>query len=127
MGESSAAAVCDAFQIHAGPLYRYIYDKVHDGPLAEDLTSEVFLKALRWVQQERSSQSVRGWLYATARTTVAEYWRSRGQQTLVPLEAAENLLAHEDSATWGQVDARDRLLPLLWRLSARERDVLTLR
>lgn len=127
MGDSSAAIVRDAFQAHAGSLYRYIYDRVRDGPLAEDLTSEVFLKALRWVRQERSPESVRGWLYATARTTVADYWRGRGQQALVPLTAAEDMPAHADSDTWGRTDARDRLLPLLWRLSAREREVLTLR
>lgn len=119
--------VSAAFYAYARPLYRYILDKVGDVPLAEDLTSTVFFKALRWVQRDRSTESVRGWLYATARTTIAEYWRGLGQHPLLSLEAAEDVLADQLASAGDHADARARLLPLLWRLSTRERDVLILR
>lgn len=82
-----------AFAEHAAVLYRYIYSKVGQATVAEDLTSRVFLKALRWLQADRSGESVRGWLYATARTTIADYWRSQGALILLPLDRAEEEVA----------------------------------
>ena len=77
------------FRAHFADLYRYIYRQVGDAVIAEDLTSAVFLKALRWLQQDRDQESVKGWLYATARSIIADYWRERAQMHLLPLEEVE--------------------------------------
>jgi RNA polymerase sigma factor (sigma-70 family) len=77
------------FRSHYADLYRYIHRQVHNAIIAEDLTSAVFLKALRWLQQDRDQESVKGWLYATARSIVADYWRERAQMHLLPLEEVE--------------------------------------
>jgi hypothetical protein len=53
------------FRTHVADLYRYIYRQIHNAVIAEDLTSAVFLKALRWLQEDRSSDSVKGWLRFT--------------------------------------------------------------
>src|SRR6266567_3814494 len=79
------------FRTHFADLYRYIYRQVHNAVIAEDLTSAVFLKALRWLQQNRSSESVKGWLYATARSIIADYWREHTQIHLLPLEEVEEM------------------------------------
>jgi RNA polymerase sigma factor (sigma-70 family) len=115
-----------AFDAHATALCHYIQGKVGDAAVAEDLTSQVFLKALRWLDQERSAHSVRGWLYATARTVVADYRREQGRLATLSLEGlgdppALNGGAHE--ADW----TRGRALWLLGKLPPRERAVLTLR
>src|SRR5260370_35201585 len=81
------------FRAHVADLYRYIYWQVHQAVIAEDLTSSVFLKALRWLQQDRSPESVKGWLYATARSLLADYWREQTQINLLPLEPAEEIPA----------------------------------
>jgi DNA-directed RNA polymerase specialized sigma24 family protein len=62
------------FRAHVADLYWYIYRQVRRADIAEDLTSAVFLKALRWLQLDRSAENVKGWLYATARSLVADYW-----------------------------------------------------
>src|SRR5215472_15765868 len=77
------------FAAQAADLYRFIYRQVQQTAVAEDLTSAVFLRALRWLQQDRSQESVKGWLYATARSLIADYWRERSELPLMPLEAAE--------------------------------------
>ena len=79
------------FRTHVTDLYRYIYRQVHHTIIAEDLTSIVFLKALRWLQQDRSPESVKGWLYTTARSSIADYWHQQAQIQLLPLEAVEEM------------------------------------
>lgn len=126
---AAMSAVEAAYQHDAAALYRYIYRKVGHVALAEDLTSVVFLKALRWLQQDRGRQSIRGWLYATARTTIAEYWRTQGVWDLVPLDAAQEVgtpLGQPETEAGGRA-ARVRVQRLLRLLPERERRVLTLR
>src|SRR5690348_3193880 len=64
------------YQEQLGPIYRFIYSKVGNREEAEDLTSQVFLKAVRSLDSERGPASVRRWLFQVARTTVADYWRA---------------------------------------------------
>ena len=64
------------YQEKVGAIYRYVYSKVGNREEAEDLTSEIFLKAVRNIDQQRSPQSMHTWLYLVARTTVADYWRA---------------------------------------------------
>jgi RNA polymerase sigma factor (sigma-70 family) len=115
------------FRAHFADLYRYIYRQIRDAVVAEDLTSAVFLKALRWLQQDRSQESVKGWLYATARSTIADYWRERAQMPLLALEEVEEIPLLSDESDEQAQPLQMRLQHLLAGLSSRERDVLTLR
>jgi len=115
------------FRSQAADLYRYIYRQVHQAAAAEDLTSAVFLKALRWLQQDRSQESVKGWLYATARSLIADYWREHAQLPLLPLEAASALPMLADASEEQMQSVQARIQHLLDGLPARERDILTLR
>jgi RNA polymerase sigma-70 factor (ECF subfamily) len=56
-------------------VYRYIYSKVGNREEAEDLTSQVYLKALRGLDVSRESNAMQAWLFQVARTTIADYWR----------------------------------------------------
>ncbi|HEV2659000.1 MAG TPA: sigma-70 family RNA polymerase sigma factor, partial [Ktedonobacteraceae bacterium] len=126
--EGSRDAQLEAiFRAHFADLYRYIYRQVHDAVVAEDLTSAVFLKALRWLQQGRSQESVKGWLYATARSIIADYWRERTQMHLLPLEEVEEMPMLSDESDEQMRPLQARIQHLLDRLSPRERNVLTLR
>jgi RNA polymerase sigma factor (sigma-70 family) len=115
------------FRTHFADLYRYIYRQVHYAVIAEDLTSAVFLKALRWLQQDRSQESVKGWLYTTARSTIADYWREHTQIHLLPLEEAEELPVLFEESDEQMRPLQARIQNLLDGLSPRERDILTLR
>ena len=57
------------------PIYRFVLSHVGNREEAEDLTSQVFLKAVRGMNPEHGPQAMRKWLYQVARTTVADYWR----------------------------------------------------
>ena len=115
------------FRTHVADLYRYIYRQVKHAALAEDLTSAVFLKALRWLQEDRSSASVKGWLYATARSAIADYWHEQQQLQLLPLEEVEELPLPSEVSDEHLRPLQARIQHLLNGLSSRERDILTLR
>jgi RNA polymerase sigma-70 factor (ECF subfamily) len=78
----SASSTVDAqsfrtlYEENLGVVYRFIYSKVGNREEAEDLTSQVFLKAVRGLDRERGGQSIQSWLYQVARTTIADYWRA---------------------------------------------------
>jgi RNA polymerase sigma factor (sigma-70 family) len=119
--------LAEIYRAYAAELQRSIYSRVGDLALAEDLTSTVFLKALRWLKEDQSPESARGWLYATARTTIADYWQTQSQyetHALGDLEA--QFRAFESAESAGQ-QAETRVQHLLSLLPERDRDILTLR
>jgi len=63
------------YRDNVGRIHRLMYAKVGNRPDAEDLTTEVFLTALKPLRVTASVGEVRSYLLATARTVLAEYWR----------------------------------------------------
>jgi RNA polymerase sigma factor (sigma-70 family) len=122
------AWLAEIYRTYATDLQRYIYSKVGEPFLAEDLTSTVFLKALRWLRHDQSGESVRGWLYATARTTIADYWQAQGQYELHSLARLEDQSCPEQTRSEAaRQRAEIRVQRLLDMLPAREREILKMR
>ncbi len=63
------------YEANLGLIYRFVFSKVGNREEAEDLTSQIFMKAVRGVDTERGAQSMQKWLFQVARTTIADYWR----------------------------------------------------
>jgi len=75
------------YREHLGLIYRYVYRKVGNREEAKDLTSSIFLKAVRGIQQERGPERMHHWLFRVARTTIIDYWRTHAHVTTSSLEA----------------------------------------
>ena len=116
-----------AFQENAAKIYGFIYSKVGNRAVAEDLTSQVFLKAVRWLAADRSGDSIRSWLYATARTAIADYWREQSARAQVPLEDLEEVLFQGSDAPAESRRTREWARRVLAALPEREGEVLRLR
>jgi len=59
-------------------IYRYVASRVRSSDLAEDITSEVFFKALRAIGRYRpSGHPFSAWLYQIAINTITDHYRSR--------------------------------------------------
>lgn len=116
-----------AFQENAAKIYSFIYAKVGNREAAEDLTSQVFLKAARWLAADRSADSIRSWLYTTARSTIVDYWREQSRGQSVPLDAPAALLFCGTDGPEEVRRTRARALRILDALPVREGDVLRLR
>ena len=124
--EDSRDAVAGAYTRYVVPIYRFLYSRLGNQEEAEDLTSEVFLKAVRQLEPHRDDASVQAWLYQVARTTLADYWRRRSR---VPQDPLGYLDVPDPSGTAVPPDeaaARTTRL-LLEQLPDRYREVLTLR
>jgi RNA polymerase sigma-70 factor (ECF subfamily) len=111
---------------HTG-VFHYLYYRVGDVHLAEDLTADVFL---RMVQALASflphSVSLQAWLFQVARNLAIDHYRRASTRTTVALE--DTLPAGVDT----RADAEQRLthqdLALAFEdLSAEQRDVIILR
>jgi RNA polymerase sigma-70 factor (ECF subfamily) len=64
-----------AYQTHVTAIYQYIYGRVGNRPDAEDLTAQVFVKAIHGMRSDVSVPELRSWLYRVAQTTLADHWR----------------------------------------------------
>ncbi|TMC38581.1 MAG: hypothetical protein E6J31_10385 [Chloroflexi bacterium] len=55
------------YRENLGPIYRYVYSKVRNREEAEDLTSHIFIKAVRHIDHAYDPHSTRSWLFQVAR------------------------------------------------------------
>ena len=117
----------EMYRAYAADLQRFISNKVGDPTLAEDLTSTVFLKALRWLREDQSADSARGWLYATARTTIVDYWQAQSLYEIRSLSGLEEQLLPSDDTAFAKEQVETRVQRLLSLLPERDRTILTLR
>ena len=78
----------DAFSRLQKSLRSYLRRRVPDATLADDLLQEIFVKALTSKRSGRRIDSLTGWIFAAARTTLIDYYRAIGAQTL---ELDENM------------------------------------
>ncbi len=75
-GDSSAfQALYDGF---VDPIYRFVYYRTSHKQTAEDVTSEVFMKALARIHQfDESKGTFQSWLYTIARNTIVDHYRTK--------------------------------------------------
>ncbi len=125
--EGPGAVLGVAFRENATKIYSFIYAKVGNRESAEDLTSKVFVKATRWLAEDRSADSIRAWLYTTARTVIVDYWREQGQHLQVPLDDPGTVLFCGTDGPEEVRRTRERAARVLDALPARESEVLRLR
>jgi len=119
-------ALAELYDQFAPALYAYIYRRVGEQRLAEDLTGDVFVNALGALRRGQfASGSLAAWLYRLAHNRVIDHYR-RERKTLVPL--AEELPAAEDVPEAArQRHLRGWLREALRRLTEDQQQVLALR
>ena len=113
-------------------IYRYVYSYVRNRQEAEDLTSQILLKAVRSMNLEQSAYSRRAWLFQVARTIIADYWRVHYRRPATHsleelVEAGWEGPAGEEGATLSGSAAEERVQAILQSLPVRYREVLTYR
>ena len=122
------------YRENLGPIYRYVYRKVGNREEAEDLTSQIFIKAVRSIDHAQNPRSIRNWLFQVARTTIADYWRAYYRTATsslnVLVEAGwEGPTEHEDEDKLFELSSSsaDYAQRILNALPERDREVLTCR
>lgn len=77
---TNPAAFADLYERYRPSIYGFAFRRLGDPHRAEDVTSQVFLRALRGLPTYRSG-SFRGWLFQIARNTVADSYRRERSTT----------------------------------------------
>jgi RNA polymerase sigma-70 factor (ECF subfamily) len=125
-----APGMREIYEQHLHAVYYFTYGRVGNREEAEDLTSQVFMKALRGIDSSRDAPVIRSWLLQIARTTLADHWRAFYR---MPVRSLEDLLAsgREDPAAAPEPGpsewAAERVRQIFARLPERYREVLTYR
>ena len=91
-GRGDAQAFGVLYDRYVDAVYRYAFYRVRNEAEAEDVTSDVFFKALRAIPRYRPRQPFLAWLYRIARNALID--RARRSRTQVSFEDA---LAHPDA------------------------------
>ena len=88
-------------------IYKFIYYKVGNREDAEDITSQVYIKAANSLDVAQEPQVQLAWLYQVARTTITDHWRGFYRSAASSLEALEeesNLTIAADPLYVGGLD-----------------------
>jgi RNA polymerase sigma-70 factor (ECF subfamily) len=122
------AALGELYDRYAARIYAYIYRRVSDAQLAEDLTGEVFVRVIQAIRSERFwKTSFQAWLYRIAHNLVVDHYRR--QPELPELMLDERLLAAEDDPVnaVAQQLSRHQLDAAIRRLTPDQQQVVVLR
>ena len=85
--EGDKQAIGELYRAHVDLIYRYVWARVRDDSLAEDLTAQVFLKALEGLPTyQPSGKPFVAWLYRIAYARIVDHWRKLERRPEVPLE-----------------------------------------
>ncbi len=114
---------------HRESIFRYLWARLDDRQLAEDLTGDVFLRMLDALPRyQMKGLPFRAWLYRIAHNLLIDHFRKMNHQTTVSLEAAEDLgTDDEPGRTVEQRQLTERLQAALLRLEPTQSEVIVLR
>ncbi len=123
-------AACRAwYEAYGGQLYNYLRFHLSSPDLAEDLTAEVFLRALKSFSRFDSALgSPRAWLFRIAHNALRDHQRQARRRQLVPLGGMGDLEyqapSPEERLLWEEEVAG--LLAAMAELSSGDREVIGL-
>lgn len=114
------------FEKYKDKIYNYFFYRVnYNRDLAEDLTSEVFLKAFKSFGKFDESRPFQSWIFAISRNHLINHYRVSGREFALEEDIkapADNLLQKI-----GQKEEAEKILAVISGLDEYHRDVLLLR
>lgn len=117
----------EIYDLYVKKIYEFIYFKTHHKQIAEDLTSQTFLKSLENIDKYDSRKGkFSSWLYAVARNGVIDYYRT--QKHNLNIDDAWDISSEDDT----ELDTENkeklrRVKKYLQKLTGDQRDVIILR
>lgn len=117
------------YEKHFDRIYRYIYLRLGNKAETEDLTQDVFIKALEAIGSYKWRNSpFAAWLYRIAHNQMIDYFRKHGKVEKMPLEDDSMLAGKSDPAFAAENELEiERMIDGINRLTPAQRDVISLR
>ena len=115
------------YRDHAAAVWRYARSRLPSDADADDLTSDVFARALRSASSyDPARGNPRMWLMGIARHAAADWYRRRSPED--PRAEVPELTAHDDPAAAAErMEGAGGVRALLEHLTEREREAIALR
>jgi RNA polymerase sigma-70 factor (ECF subfamily) len=119
------------YNLYVDDIYRFIYFKVGHKEEAQDITSDVFLKAWNYIALNKidKSKNLKALFYKIARNTIVDYYRSKKDTS--PLENLENTdlkdIKQDPQALTEIKDDYERILKLLNNLKEEYKEIIILK
>jgi len=124
--KQNPAAFGELYDHYAGSVYRYILSRTANIDLAQDITSQTFLKVIEMLPRYQHRGYFSAWLFTIARNQMADYYRAHArEEKILPQLQTDSL-----SDTLSIVVRNERLRELSHLLSSlkeEELDLLRLR
>jgi len=122
-------AFAQLYEEHFDRIYRYVYLKVGNQAEAEDLTQEVFVKALEAIGSYKWRNSpFASWLFRIAHNRVVDYFRKQGKVEKVVLEDDITLVSESNPALTAERQLEiEELINKVKKLPPAQREVISLR
>lgn len=109
-------------------VYRFVYYRLGDEQVAEDISSDVFVRLLEAIQKRRGPQAnLKSWLLATASHAVADYLRQAYRR---PTEELSDAMLDGAPSLIDEVDRREKVSSIqeaYAQLTTEQQNVLALR
>ena len=126
--QGSEVAAGELYERYYQPIFRFVYYRTGNQRVAEDLTSEVFLKMVQKIQGFQTKDgNFQGWLFRIAQNIVIDYYRKTLVHPEVPIDEE---LAKDAESVLSEVSKKmteETLLQGLQRLNEDQRSVIILR
>ena len=112
-------------------VYNYVRYRCSEASEADDLTAQVFLKALINVDKyDPEKAPFDAWLFTIARNLINDFYRSKRRYYVVDIEDVEHILSHSNRPLEEKIEHSEekyRLLKCIETLSTRHRDLIALK
>ncbi len=92
---SNSKILADLYSRYVDRVYRYVFINVRDTQVAQDLTSETFLAALKDLHNFRGEGTLGAWVLGIAHHKIKDYFRSH--RSLLALDAIEYVASVDPS------------------------------
>lgn len=110
------------------PLFQYLFSRVQDIHLAEDLSSQTFISAFESLNRLKSLDKFKPWLFTIARNKANDHFRRLKRQPVLELDEDMALLPMlEQTENSSSPDQRVLLQQLFARLKPSEQELLRLK
>jgi len=122
------AAIAEVYDRYSQRIYSYLYHRLGNPNLAEDLTATVFVRMLEAIRSSKAWRtSFSGWLYRIAHNLVVDYFRSGRQDKQVELDEW-NIISDEHPADAAERSlTEERLRTAIGQLTDEQGLVITLK
>lgn len=116
------------FEEYYDKIAHYIFVKLGNREQAEDLSSEVFLKALKSLDSYKERGiAMKAWLFRIAHNLVVDHFRKAAKYKTVPMDMVQ-LATEEDPLTMAEKNIEfEKVTRAMKQLTQEQREVLELR